>query len=407
MLWYLAWKNVWRNRTRSLIVALAILFGLFGALFSSAIYRAMGYQRMQTAIANEVSNLQIHHPLFVENRELTDTLSALDSIRSVLDTMKGIRAYSIRLKIIGMASSAATGSGVLINGISPEMGKNTTWIYRCIRDSMGTWFGSNQRNFIIIGEKLANKLKLKLRSKIVLTFQDKDGNIGRGMYKIGGIYHTGNSSFDEMNVFVRYEELLPQAGFNTKTAHEIAVSLENDSINPRIVEQLKIIFPQTDVQGWKALIPDLGMMNDFMDQTIYIMMVIVLLALSFGIINTMLMAVLERTREIGMLLALGMSRFRIFLLIMLETIFLSLSGGLAGMAFSYGIISWFGHAGLDLHSVAKGMEDIGFSAVIYPYLNPDYYLTLTILVILTGIIASIMPARRAIRLNPVEAIRTV
>jgi putative ABC transport system permease protein len=405
MLWSLAWKNIWRNRMRSLIIACAIAVGLFGGLFSSAIYKAMADQRLEMAIRNETSNLQVHHNDFLENRELNDTISSLDSILAVLDTMPEIRACSVRLKIVGIASSAANAGGVMISGIHPEMEKKTTFIHTSISDSMGTWFGNDKQNFIVIGRKLSDKLHLKLNSRMVLTFQDMQGNLIRAMYKVGGIYQTGNTSFDETNIFVRYGQLLPEAGFTTQTAHELAISLKDDAYTDSTLALLQSLFPSQDIQSWKTLQPDLGMMTDFMDATVYIMLFIILLALSFGIINTMLMAVMERTREFGMLMSLGMSKSRIFALILLETVYLSLTGALAGMLISATSISWFGKHGIDLTSVAKGMEDIGFSAVIYTSLEARFYFVLTLLVILTGILSSIMPARRAVKLVPVEAIR--
>ncbi|MFN8207381.1 MAG: FtsX-like permease family protein [Bacteroidales bacterium] len=407
MLWSLAWKNIWRNRTRSLIIACAIAVGLFGGLFSSAIYKAMADQRLEMAIRNETSNLQVHHNDFLENRELNDTISSLDSIISLLDTLPEINSFSARLKIVGIASSAANAGGVMISGINPEMEKKTTFIHACISDSMGSWFGNARRNFIVIGRKLADKLHLKLNSRMVLTFQDLQGNLIRAMYKVGGIYQTGNTSFDETNIFVRYDQLLPEAGFASQAAHEIAIALQDDVYNDSILMRLQAQFPSQEFQSWKTLQPDLGMMTDFMDATVFIMLLIILLALSFGIINTMLMAVMERTREFGMLMSLGMSKSKIFALILLETVFLSLTGAIAGMLLSLVSISLFGKHGIDLSSVAKGMEDIGFSAVIYTSLETRFYIGLTLLVILTGILSSIMPARRAVKLVPVEAIRVM
>jgi ABC-type lipoprotein release transport system permease subunit len=148
------------------------------------------------------------------------------------------------------------------------------------------------------------------------------------------------------------------------------------------------------------------MMQDFMDVTVFIMLAIIFLALSFGIVNTMLMAVMERTREIGMLKALGMSSRKIFAMILLESVYLSLTGVVAGMLFSAALIAWFGQHGIDLSSMARGMEDMGFSTVLYPSLGVKYYCMLSLLGFLTGILAAIMPARRAIRLVPVDALRS-
>ena len=134
-------------------------------------------------------------------------------------------------------------------------------------------------------------------------------------------------------------------------------------------------------------------------------MVLILAALAFGIVNTMLMAVLERTRELGMLAAIGMNRRRIFMMIMLESIFLSFVGGVAGMAVSGIVIAITGSTGINLVKYSEGMEAFGYSAHLYPSIDAQFFVTLTILIVLTGIVSAIYPARKALKLNPVEALR--
>jgi len=148
------------------------------------------------------------------------------------------------------------------------------------------------------------------------------------------------------------------------------------------------------------------MTAEMLDIMLYFFMVIILFALGFGIVNTMLMVVLERVKEIGMLMAIGMNRMRVFKMIMLETVYLSLTGGIVGMLLGAGIISFFGKTGIDLSIYAEGLNNIGYASIIYPSIGIDYYVNTVIMVILTGIIASLYPARKALKLNPAEAVRT-
>jgi putative ABC transport system permease protein len=406
MILVIAWKNIWRNKTRSLIILCAIIVGLFGGLFASALMNGMVKQRIQTAIENECSNIQIHHPEFILNKDLNDTVLCLNEVVRTLDTAKEIAGWSARLKITAMAGTAVTGTGVMIYGIVPEKEKQVTGIWHNIADTAGSWFSENKKNTVVIGAKLATKLKVKLKSKIVLTFQASDNSMVSAAFKVTGIYKTGNTWFEERFVYVRYADLKPLLGFETNKAHEIAISLKDDRNNTAVKSMLQTKFRQLDIQSWKEIMPDLGLMSDYTVQMLYIILVIILLALCFGIINTMMMAVLERTHEIGMLMAVGMNKFKVFRMIMLETILLSLTGGFSGMLVGYAIIKVFSKYGIDLTAFAAGLERIGYSAVIYPVLETSFYVGLTVLVIIAGVLSSLLPARKALRLNPVEAIRT-
>jgi ABC-type antimicrobial peptide transport system permease subunit len=138
----------------------------------------------------------------------------------------------------------------------------------------------------------------------------------------------------------------------------------------------------------------------------FIFIGIIMLALAFGIINTMLMAILERTKELGMLMAIGMNRRRIFKMIMLETVFLTIVGSIAGMLTGLAITKALGKTGIHFTGWGEGFEAIGFAARVYPIMTPEFFVFTTIMVITTAIISSIWPARKALKLNPVEALRT-
>ncbi len=407
MLWSIAWKNIWRNKTRSMVVIIAIMLGLFGGLFTSAFMIGMSEQRIKSAIQDEISNIQIHDTAFILNKELSDTIISGSTICRTIDSLPQVKAYSKRLKVMAMANTANASAGLMLTGIDPLKESEVTSLYTKINDTMGNYFSDNKSNSIVIGKKLADKLKVKLKSKIVLTFQNDTGTLVYANFKVRGIYQTSNTSFDEMFAYVKYEDLSKLLEFKGNKEHEIAIALHSDTTNNTVKRKLLKAYPNQSIQSWKEISPDLGMMSDSMGQTLYILMIIILLALCFSIINTMMMAILERTRELGMLMAVGMSRQRIFIMIMLETIMLSLTGAFLGMILSAISIHYFGIYGIDLSAFAKGLEAVGINTMVYPKLDTPGYIGVTILVIITGIISSIFPARKALKLNPVDAIRTL
>jgi ABC-type antimicrobial peptide transport system permease subunit len=148
------------------------------------------------------------------------------------------------------------------------------------------------------------------------------------------------------------------------------------------------------------------MMTDMVQKFYAIFMVIILAALAFGIVNTMLMVVLERTKELGMLTAIGMNKKRVFRMIMLESVFLSMVGGVTGMLISQALIGATARKGINFASYAEGLEAMGYTAHIYPVISTSFFITVTLLIILTGILSSIYPALKALKLDPAEALRT-
>ncbi len=401
----LSWKNIWRNKTRSLIIIFAIVFGVIGGVGIIAFLNGLINQRLEMAIGNEVSNIQIHNIHFQSNKEIIDTIPHISRLTAVLDTNRKIKAYCTRLKIVAMINSASNGEGIMLNGIDPEKEKTVTGICKYIQT--GTYFADNRKYVILVGEKLAQKLKIKLHSKVVVTMQSISGELTSAAFKVVGIYKTNNSTFDGRNVFVRKPELADIIGTPAQTGHEIAISVYNDSESATIAESIRNKYDddKLSIEVWYDVMPELGLLTGAMNYMLYIFMLIIFLALSFGIINTMLMAVLERVREIGMLMAIGMNKTRIFTMIMLETVLLMLTGSVTGLILSYALVNITGKYGIDLSKFASGLSGFGFSSIVYPVLENGTYIKIIIMVVIAGIISSIIPARRALKLNPSEAIR--
>jgi ABC-type lipoprotein release transport system permease subunit len=425
----LSWKNIWRNKVRSLIVMGAMAFGIFGGLFSTAVYKGMSDRRMKEALTKETAHIQLHDERFMENPEVGLTLPDPAGIVQFAESLPGVKAAASRLKIMTMINSPAASTGVTVSGIDPEKEKQVSELHSAVydsatlamklkitdpailntwlKDSTGTWFGSSQRNPVVIGEKLARRLKVKVNTRIVLTFQSADGNLTGGSFRVCGIYRMDNKAFEEMNVFVRKTDLAPLAILPEGSAHEVAVFMEDPELMDGTVAALGAKFPGLDVLGWKKLLPDLAMLNDQIVLLSLIMIIIIMAALGFGIVNTMLMVVLERVKEFGMLIAVGMSRLKVFLMIILESVLLCVTGALAGMAAGAVVIGIFSRKGIDLTAYAQqGLEAMGFSAVMYPSLTWDFYLLVGLLVVVTGLLASAYPAWRALKMNPAEALRT-
>lgn len=249
-------------------------------------------------------------------------------------------------------------------------------------------------------------LDYRIRSRIQITFTDSAGNPVQGTFRVCGIYKTTNTGFDQVSAFVNISELAALCGTEKPMIHEIAVMLHNIKDADKVKQKLSSLPPGNAVSTWKEMAPDAALMNDFMILYYFLIIGIIMLALAFGIINTMMMAILERTKELGMLMAIGMNRKRIFSMIMLETTFLTGVGAVAGMIAGWGIVSMLGKTGIHFTGWGEGFEAIGYAAVVYPFVTFDFFVFVTVMVIITALLASVWPARKALNLNPVESLRT-
>ncbi|HRY33281.1 MAG TPA: FtsX-like permease family protein [Bacteroidales bacterium] len=250
-------------------------------------------------------------------------------------------------------------------------------------------------------------LQYSLRKKVVLTFQSYDGELTGAAFRVCGIFRTKNAMVDGVRVFVNKDEIAELAAIPKGFAHEVAVLLEDGTRPDEVKAAVSGNFPGMLTETWKELQPDVAYMKTMVDNIMYIYLSIILLALVFGLVNTMLMAVLERTRELGMLRAVGMNNKRVFRMIMLETVLLAISGTVAGILIAGILIAWKAKTGIDLsYLYGEGYEAWGFDTFLYPVIRWKEIAEAMMLVILAGVLASVMPARRALRMKPVDALKT-
>lgn len=389
---------------RSGVVITSIILGIWSGLFVIALSAGLNEQRKVSVIENSISHLQYHHPQFLDDRNSKFVIPEVDEIVRQLENDTTVKSYTLRTLVNGMASSARGGNGVLINGVDAPKEQRVTTISDHLIE--GEFLPEEGRYPVVIGAGLAEKMNVRLRSKVVLTFQDRNSEIVAGAFRVSGIFKTVSSKYDEMNIFVRrsdMEELLQ----TDNGVNEIAVLMNNFDYIPPFVDQQRALFTDLTIEPWNEIAPELGYADEMMEIFLYLFLGILLAALAFGVVNTMLMAVLERKRELGMLMSVGMNKWRIFSMITFETISIALAGGPLGILLAYITIHYFQSVGLDLSMWAQGLENFGIDTVVYPHLETQYYWSLAIMVVVMSILASIYPARKALSMNPAEAVRAI
>lgn len=398
----IAWRNVWRSRRRSFVLLTAVAFGLWAGLFIMSFYNGLIKQRIETAITTEVSHIQVHNPRFREDYRISYIIPEGNKLLAECKNIPGVKNVTSRLVLHGMLASPAGSTGVIIHGITPDSEDATTKLQSKL--TKGKYFDNSEVNELIISESLAQKLRLSVHKKAVITFEHLDGELISAAFKIVALYKTNNRPYDETYIFVNAERIDTLAGINDEI-HEIALVLHHekycDSVQQHLIQKSKGL----EVLRWDEITPELGLTVNVGNQMAYIFMGIILISLVFGIINTMMMSVLERTAEFGVLLAVGMSRPRIFMMILAETFFLVMAGCPPGIFFGWITTFIAGKTGITLTYLEQVSSSFGYSPTIYPFLYPSQLGLVVVLVFVSALISSIFPARKAIMCEPAKSIK--
>lgn len=388
---------------RSLIIMLSVAIGLFAGIAVLALYKGIMSSRIKTVIYAETGHIQVHNPEFKKDEEPQFVIRHAETLVDELQKDRSVKYFATRTIIQGMLATTTGSAGVQINGISTTIENQVSGLAKKIIEGKG--FDPAKKNQVLIGKKLADKMKLKNGGKLVLTFTDVDANMISSAFRVAAIYQSDNSALDERNVYVQQAELNQMLNLGS-AFHEISIILQNDALTAGMLQQLQRKYPDQLIESWKDISPETDLMINTVDTTSYIIIAIILFALAFGIVNTMLMAILERAREIGVMMALGMNRMRLFMLVFLETVFLTVIGTPVGLVIGWLLTGYYNRNGLNWPSAGKEMmSSFGFSSIIYPEFPAEKLTAIVGIVLFTALASCIYPAVKALQLKPIEALR--
>ncbi len=417
MLFNIAWRNVWRHPVRSAVVMVAIALGIWSGLFMMAFSWGITESRTRDVIDTQTSHLQLHPQQFEAGEEMQHFLPEAEALLSSLASRPEVKAATGRTLASGMLESTSGNFAVQIIGVDPEREAVMTQL----RDRMigGEYLAEDRRPVALIGEALAEEIgvieeepdslgnqPLNLRKNLVIRFQGPDGEITSAKFKVGGVYKAQNVQLEESQVFVRQTDLQDMIGM-PGGMQEIALLLNDIRQTDSTAASLAALHSDLAIKTWSDLAPELEFMSSSMDASMRVFMGIILLALAFGIVNTMLMAVMERTRELGMLMSVGMNKIRVFSMILLETVILTVVGAPIGLVAGWACTEYFGKQGINLGAFEKGMDEFGLASIVYTDLPNGYYGEIAAMVIITALLASIYPSLKALQLRPSEAVRAI
>jgi ABC-type lipoprotein release transport system permease subunit len=396
----ISWRNIWRHPARSSVLIAAIVAGLWAGVVTVGLVNGLMLQRIDYLIESEVTHAQLHHPEFLAEGYSWLSIPDHDEIKNWLENDDRVKAFSFRTITDGMLQSPVKTSGVRIRGVDSESERRTTTFHENIIE--GSYLDTDTPNAVIMGKKLADDHNMEIGNRVVLTFEDTNNELVSGSFNIVGIFQSASTTYDERNVFVRSDDLISQLS-DSPIYHEAGMMLEDEDLASAVVSDLNSSFSGIEAQTWRQLSPELSMLVELGGVMVILITLIIMIALAFGILNTMLMALFERMRELGMLISIGMSRLRVFAMIMTEAVILTITGAAAGMVLAWFTIRQFSTSGVNLEMFAEGAAQLGWDYIIYPVLTPMEFVAILTVVVVITLVASAYPALKGIRINPLEA----
>ncbi|MCH8177405.1 MAG: ABC transporter permease [Proteobacteria bacterium] len=399
----LSWRNLWRNPRRTFIMLGAITVGVWAMIFMTALMRGMVDDMLEQGIQNLPGHIQIYHPEYRDDPSVVNSIA--EPSGKLLDALNdpATKHWTTRIKVPAIISSERESRGINLLGVDPPAENAITGIADQIVE--GRFLETDSDRGLVIGAKLAERLETRLGKRVVIMSQDPDNNIADRGFRVVGIYKAKMPGLEEFNVYAARRTLQTLLKIDGLVS-QIAIIDEDYRDIDTLYRNLSQATPETlEIRAWYELDSYLGYMLNMMDGFVLVWVIIIFLALSFGLVNTLAMAIFERVREIGLILALGMRPSMIVYQILLESLLLLLIGLTAGNVLAILTIKPL-ESGLDISVVAEGLAMMGASSMLYPSLRLHDIILANSVVLILGTLASILPAWRAAKLNPVQAINT-
>ncbi|MDJ0906603.1 MAG: ABC transporter permease, partial [Woeseiaceae bacterium] len=357
----LAWRNLWRNHRRTLIMLLAITLGTWAMIFMTALMRGMVSQMVSDGISALPGHVQVHHPDYRDDPSIANLINVPDSELAERFGDAGLRQWASRVRVPAVITSEYDSRGVTLIGVDPALEDGMTFVD--YNEVEGRFLESVDDKGIVIGRKLANTLNTEVGKRVVVMSQDPDNEIADRGFRVVGLFTASVTSFEEQFIFAGKATTQTMLRIGDQVSEIAVLGHDYRDVEAEYEKTLKLINDGVEVQRWTEIDRFLGTMLGVMDGFVLVWIVVIFLALSFGLVNTLVMAVFERVREIGLMLALGMRPINILGQIVLESLLLLAIGLALGSALAWAAVQPI-KEGIDVSIVGEGMDMWGMSSVL-------------------------------------------
>ncbi len=408
----ISWRNIWKNKRRTALTLITVMVGTSMIILMRAIQDG-GYEKMiEDVISANSGHIQIHNKGFWENTGIEYAFTPDESLESFVSKHPGIKTHTYRIHAAGLLSLGEATSGVIIQGIDPFREKKITSFHRAILQG-GRYLSENDTDSVVLGHVLAKNLNAKVGDTVALISQGYDGSIAAENLVVRGLMKTGNQEYDRAMVLMPISQA--DSTFSMMgNINSLVIRVKDTHAAEGIRKELSDRFGKKggtddtglEFMGYEELNPEV-IQHIVMDKaTAYIFYLILFLIVAFGILNTIQMSVFERTREFGVMLAVGTRPDQILGMVLFESVLITLLGILCGILAGSALSYYYTVYPMDYSKYAKEFETFNITTYVFPArLTLSNLATTSFVTMLLGVLFSIAPARRAAHLRPLEAIR--
>lgn len=402
----LAVRNLTRNMRRTVLTLVALVVAIGSLTFLLTLTEGYLGSMKDNFVLTQFGHIQINAPGFQDSGLIDDFMADPAPAAAAAGDDPNVIAWSQRIEVSGLANVATASASVMVIGVQPDAEANVTRMAEFV--TVGAWLEPGDDGGVVLGTDVAETLEADLGDKIVLMTQAPGGEIRSEVFRVRGTLFSGSPVVDRVLAIITLDAAQEWLGLGDGATAVVLRVDSHDNTNAvyeRAIEQLDK--EQFEVQRWFDMDPFIQQLLESSDASNVIILAIVVVVVLGEIINTMFMSLYERIREFGLMEALGTGGRQLFSMLLWETTVLVVIGGALGYIAAAALAAYYGRTGIDLSAFAEGLGTIYIDPIIYPTLGlkTSAYILGTILV--TALLAGVLPAWRATRLNPVEAMRQI
>ena len=396
-----AWRNLWRNKRRTLITLLVVAVGVWSILAFNSIVRAWSDSTLTGSLKNMTAEAQIHAPGYLDDPDISRSFPAPTGQLKTQLNLAQIAAWAPRLRTPAIVQSEYETLPVTLVGILPQREAGVSFIADAVKQ--GEPLRDGDDDGVLLGRHLAEHLKTRIGKRIVIMANDASGKLEERGARVKGIF----SALRGMEDGFMFTGLHPAQHFLHADGQlsEIALMTAPQTPLDTVLQHLRHTAPQLDIKSWAQLQPITKGIHDLTEGFIYVWLWVMFVLIAIGVVNTQLMAVFERTREFGLLQALGFRPSWVVLEVMLEALQIIGFGVFVGALAAYLTVHAL-QSGISLGALSAGADFLGTERVLYPRLDRSEFITTIVVIWGLGVLTALWPARRAVRFDAIEAMRS-